>query len=119
MGCAGGGAKDRMDAHNPISYPDIARVFALYEPLAMRNADYKFELVLAEEFSPNKTADLWTVRLKPGIEFHNGKTLTADDAIFSIQRIINPKNPGAAPLASPTSTRRDCASWTSAPSRSG
>ena len=95
MGCAGGGAKDRIDAHIPISYPDIARVFALYEPLAMRSADYKFELVLAEEFSPNRTVDLWTVRLKPGIEFHNGKTLTADDAIFSIRRIINPKNPGA------------------------
>jgi peptide/nickel transport system substrate-binding protein len=95
VGCAGGGAKDRIDAHNPISYPDIARVFALYEPLAMRVADYSFQMVLAEEISANPAADLWTVRLKQGIEFHNGKTLKADDAIFSIQRIINPKSPGA------------------------
>jgi len=95
VGCAGGGAKDTIDAHNPVSFPDIARCFALYEPLAIRNADYAFEMVLAESITANSTADVWTVRLKPGITFHDGKTLTADDAIFSIQRIINPKAPGA------------------------
>jgi peptide/nickel transport system substrate-binding protein len=43
---------------------------------------------------------VWTIRLKQGVEFHNGKTLSADDAIFSIQRIIDPDNPkvGAAGL---------------------
>lgn len=94
VGCAGGGAKDRMDAHNPVSYPDIARVFALYEPLAMRGPDYGFQMVLAEEISPNAAADVWTVRLRQGVEFHHGKTLTAEDAISSIRRIIDPKNPG-------------------------
>jgi peptide/nickel transport system substrate-binding protein len=93
IGATGGGAKDRIDAHTPVGYPDIARVFALFEPLAARNAAYQIELVLAEEISPNSTGDEWTVRLKPGIEFHNGKTVTADDAIFSLQRIIDPKNP--------------------------
>jgi len=101
VGCAGGGAKDKLDAHSPVSNPDIARVFALYEPLAKRNANYEFEMILAEEISPNPTADLWTLRLKQGIVFHNGKAMTADDAIFSIQRIIDPKNPkaGAAGLS--------------------
>jgi peptide/nickel transport system substrate-binding protein len=95
VGCAGGGAKDKLDAHAPVSNPDIARVFALYEPLAMRNQDYKLEMVLAEEISGNATADVWTVRLRAGVEFHNGKTLTADDAIASFQRIIDPKRSGA------------------------
>ena len=42
------------------------------------------------------------VRLRSGIEFHNGKTLTADDVIYSIKRILNPKEGlfGAAGLAS-------------------
>jgi peptide/nickel transport system substrate-binding protein len=101
VGCAGGGAKDKIDPHLPVSFPDIARVFALYEPLAARDANYEFKMVLAEEISANPTADLWTIRLKQGIEFHNGKTVTADDAIASIQRIIDPKNPksGAAALS--------------------
>ena len=93
VGVAGGGAKDKLDAHTSVSYPDIARVFALYEPLATRNAAYEIEMTLAEEISPNSAGDEWTVRLKPGIEFHNGKTVTADDAIFSLQRIMDPKDP--------------------------
>lgn len=95
IGSAGGGAKDKLDAHGPISNPDIARVFALYEPLAKYNANYDFEMVLAEEISGNAGADVWTVWLKQGVEFHNGKTLTADDAIASIQRMIDPKRSSA------------------------
>ena len=34
------------------------------------------------------------MRLREGIEFHNGKTLTADDVIFSFQRAFNPESPG-------------------------
>ena len=39
---------------------------------------------------------------EPGIEFNNGKTLDADDVIYSIQRILNPKAGlfGSAGLAS-------------------
>src|SRR5689334_5603830 len=29
VGATGGGAKDRIDAHNAVGYPDIARTFAL------------------------------------------------------------------------------------------
>lgn len=100
VGSAGGGAKDKLDAHGPVSNPDIARVFALYEPLAMRNANYEFEMVLAEEISGNASADVWTIRLRRGVEFHNGKTMTADDVIASIQRMIDPKrSSGASSLA--------------------
>jgi peptide/nickel transport system substrate-binding protein len=100
VGSTGGGAKDRLDAHNPVGYPDISRVYALYEPVAMRNVNYELELVLAEEISANPAADIWTIRLKQGIPFHDGRMMSADDAIFSIKRIINPKDPkiGAAGL---------------------
>jgi peptide/nickel transport system substrate-binding protein len=100
VGVTGGGAKDKIDAHNAVGYPDIARTFALYEPLAMRNASYQYELLLAEEISANAAADRWTIRLKPGLLFHNGKPVTADDVIFSLKRVIDPKDPkvGAAGL---------------------
>ena len=95
VGSAGGGAKDKLDPHAPDSNPDIARVFALYEPLAERNQNYEFKLVLAEEITGNAIADVWTVRLRQGVEFQNGKTLTSDDAIASIQRMIDPKRSSA------------------------
>ena len=51
---------------------------------------------LAEEMTPNKDATVWTIRLRPGVTFHNGKDVTADDLIFSINRVVNPKSPGEA-----------------------
>lgn len=38
---------------------------------------------LAESWEASKGADIWTFRLRKGVTFHNGKTLTADDVIAS------------------------------------
>ena len=100
VGATGGGAKDTIDAQGPVADPDIMRVWNLYEPLAVRSPDFsKLEMLLAESIEAQK-ADSWTIRLKDGITFHNGKTVDADDVIFSIRRIIDKKNPkvGAASL---------------------
>jgi peptide/nickel transport system substrate-binding protein len=93
VGVAGGGADDSIDAHIPATVPDISRVFQLYEPLADRDINSDFELVLAESIEPEKGAEAWTIRLKPGITFHNGKPVTADDVLFSLRRITDPKDP--------------------------
>jgi peptide/nickel transport system substrate-binding protein len=101
VGVSGGGAKDSIDAHVLTTDPDIARAFQLYEPLAIRNPNYELEMVLAESIEAGKRPDIWTVRLKPDITFHNGKPVTADDVLFSLQRILDPKNPktGAASIS--------------------
>jgi len=36
---------------------------------------------LAESFEPSADAKTWMFKLRSGVEFHNGKTLTADDVI--------------------------------------
>jgi peptide/nickel transport system substrate-binding protein len=101
VGATGGGPSDSIDAHVLVSDPDIARAFQLYEPLAIRNTDYKLEMVVAESIEPEARPDVWTVRLKPDITFHNGKRVTADDVLFSLERIVDPDNPktGAASIS--------------------
>ncbi|HLY48470.1 MAG TPA: ABC transporter substrate-binding protein [Solirubrobacteraceae bacterium] len=96
IGATGGGAKDTIDAHTATADTDIVRISSLYEPLAQPTADFKgVEMVLAESITPvNGNAGVWDIRVRQGVEFHNGKTLSADDVIFSLKRIINPKNPG-------------------------
>ena len=94
VGVAGGGAQDTIDAHVPISDPDVARVYQLYEPLAIRNEQFELEMVLAESIEAGDAPDVWTVRLRDGVTFHDGKPLTADDVLFSLQRILDPKRPG-------------------------
>jgi peptide/nickel transport system substrate-binding protein len=102
VGATGGGAKDTIDAHLPTADPDIMRCWNLYEPLAVRPPSFgPLEMMVAEsiEAEHGKT-DSWIVKIRPGIEFHNGKTVTADDVIFSLNRILDPKNPkvGAASI---------------------
>jgi peptide/nickel transport system substrate-binding protein len=96
IGATGGGAKDVIDAHTATADTDIVRISSLYEPLAQPTADFKgVEMVLAESITPvNGNTGVWDIRVRPGVEFHNGKTLSADDVIFSLKRILNPKSPG-------------------------
>jgi len=96
----GGGSADTLDAHNMITQPDSHRVMALYEGLTQLNTEGKLVNSLADSMEPNAQATEWTIRLKKGVEFHNGKTLKAEDVIFTFQRISNPKAPmsGAAAL---------------------
>src|SRR5439155_26603178 len=86
----------------PTAATDIMRAWNLYEPLAVRPPSFgAMEMMLAESIEPVKNkADLWVVKLRPGVEFHNGKTVSADDVIFSLQRILDPKDPkvGAASI---------------------
>jgi len=102
IGATGGGAKDSIDAHSATADTDIVRISALFEPLAQPSADFKtIEMVLAESIEPvNGNAGAWDIRLRQGVEFHNGKTLSADDVIYSLKRITDPKNPltGAASI---------------------
>jgi peptide/nickel transport system substrate-binding protein len=95
VGATGGGATDTIDAHLPISDPDGMRIYNLYEPLAIRPPDFgPLQMLVAESLEPeNGSPKSWIVRLRPGLEFQNGKSLTADDVIFSINRIIDPKDP--------------------------
>src|SRR3954451_24235778 len=95
IGATGGGAKDTIDAHQPTTDPDIMRQWNMYESLSVRTPDFsELQMLVAESIEPvGSKPNAWTVRIKPGIEFHNGKTVTADDVIFSLRRITDPKDP--------------------------
>jgi peptide/nickel transport system substrate-binding protein len=92
----GGSGADTLDPFNAITNADFSRVNSLYEPLVGLTAGAQPVFVLAEELTPNARATQWTLRIKPGITFHNGKQLTADDVIYTFRTILNPKTHAAA-----------------------
>jgi peptide/nickel transport system substrate-binding protein len=67
---------------------DICRSASLYDRLAHYDQTGKPYLTLAEELTPSKGGTVWTVKLKQGVEFHNGKELTADDAVYSWRTMV-------------------------------
>ena len=92
----GGSSADTLDPLSAVSNADFSRVNNLYEPLLGLTPDAQPMFVLADELTPNATATEWTLRLKSGITFHNGKPLTADDVIYTFRTVLNPKAPAAA-----------------------
>lgn len=87
LGVTGGGSKDIMDGQNIITKPDQARLVTAFETLLLFDDNYKLTTNgLAESVTADNPKQ-YTIKLKPGIEFSNGKTLTADDVLYSFQRI--------------------------------
>lgn len=88
VGATSGGTGDTLDAQNPLSTMDFIRVGALFEQLVKMSGETgEPELVLADSIEPNEDATEWTITVKPGITFHDGSTLDADDVLFSLRRI--------------------------------
>ncbi|HEU0247509.1 MAG TPA: ABC transporter substrate-binding protein [Gaiellaceae bacterium] len=85
-----GGSTDFIDGQHIVAKSDIARLVAGFEGLARFDERGKIQLHLAEELKAEK-ANQYLIRVRPGIEFHNGKTLTIDDVIYSLRRTKNPK----------------------------
>lgn len=98
-GATGGSGKDTLDAHAPVTNPDIARVSNLFEPLLFWDNDYALAPALAERVDPSADARTWTITLRDGVTFHNGKDVTAEDVLFTIKRVADPKAPTSAGVA--------------------
>lgn len=101
LGVTGGGAKDIIDGQNIVTKPDQARLVAGFETLLEYDESYRLTPALAESVTQD-APDKWTIKLKSGITFHDGKPLTSDDVVYSLTRILTSKEGlfGAAGLGS-------------------
>ncbi len=45
---------------------------------------------LAASWSHSPDVKTWTFKLRPGVKFHNGDTLVADDVVISFRRMLDP-----------------------------
>jgi peptide/nickel transport system substrate-binding protein len=62
----------------------------LFNTLLARDANYKLVPALATSY---KQVDklTWEFKLRPGVKTHDGRTLTAEDVVYSFQRAVDPK----------------------------
>lgn len=101
VGIVGGSTKDSLDPHSPVTHPDEARAIQLYATLATYDSDHKIQMDLADSITSSPDAKSWTVRLRDGLKFSDGRPITADDVVATFKRITDPKSPkaGAAGLS--------------------
>ena len=58
----------------------------VYEPLFAMNANYEPTAVLADSYEVSEDGKVYTIKLREGIMFHNGKEMVADDVVASMTR---------------------------------
>jgi peptide/nickel transport system substrate-binding protein len=87
MGVLTQGSEENLFPGFAIPNPDVARDYALYSLLFYPNEGnllYPLQPGLALSAEVNSAATLWTFKLRPGVEWHNGKTFGADDVVYNI-----------------------------------
>ena len=96
VGLTGGSSADTLDPHKLVTAIDTSRAQTIYEPLVALDIQARtVQYLLAEEISPrNGSLTDWVIRLRPGVTFHDGRPLTADDVLATFRRIINLDAPG-------------------------
>ena len=61
----------------------------IYDPLIRRDKDLKLEPALATKWGQIDPTT-WFFDIRPGVKFHDGTPLTADDVVFSLNRANGP-----------------------------
>jgi peptide/nickel transport system substrate-binding protein len=86
VGFVGGGVGENLVPGLQVNGIDTARATCLFDTLVFPKPNLDWEPALAEEFIPNKDASVWTIRLRQGVVWHDGKPFTADDVIYTLRK---------------------------------
>ena len=86
VGVPGGSTTDSLDPATTTNTTGgiLNRLWG--EPLVELGAEGGLDNILAEEVSASADAKTWTFKIRSGIQFSNGKTLTADDVMATMER---------------------------------
>jgi len=108
----GVGAGSTTDSLDPAVYDDsfdLAMGWSFASCLTVIDRHGDLAPDLAESWEASGDAATWTIKLRPGVEFHNGKTMNADDVVASINHHRGPdsKSGAAGILTSITDVKKD------------
>ncbi|HWB56806.1 MAG TPA: ABC transporter substrate-binding protein [Gaiellaceae bacterium] len=60
------------------------------EYLSFSDENLALQPRLAESWEPNADGTAWTFKIRQGVKFHSGATLTANDVVQTFEKLINP-----------------------------
>jgi peptide/nickel transport system substrate-binding protein len=81
---------DTVDPAKQTLSTDYVRCNMFYNTLTRLDGSLTPQPELAETITSEK-ATVWTLKLRKGVTFHDGKTLTSADVVYSLQRHLDPK----------------------------
>ncbi len=95
-GLQGGESTNSLDPALNLSQVTYSFCKQWGEFLVRLTPDNKLVNLIAEEIGASKDAKTWTIKVRDGIEFHNGKTVGAEDVAATIERHADEKSKSGA-----------------------
>jgi peptide/nickel transport system substrate-binding protein len=99
VGLVSAGSAETIDVRKALNFPDYVRLFNLLDPLFFAAAGGLVTPGLCQAAHPNKDATVWTLELRPDVEWHDGSPFTADDVIYTMQSSWHSKSSNIFSLA--------------------
>ncbi len=81
----GSGPAESLNVLSAFQPADIVRLYSLYDLLFIQGPRGTVKPGLVEHAVPNADASTWTLHLRRGVEWHDGKAFTADDVVYTIK----------------------------------
>lgn len=85
------GEPDQLDPHKTTAYFSFEVLENVFDTLVEPDAQLRMQPALAQSWETAPDQLSWTFHLRPGVKFHDGRPLTADDVVYSYRRIIDEK----------------------------
>ncbi|MDM4719287.1 ABC transporter substrate-binding protein [Micromonospora sp. WMMA1363] len=86
-----GGEPDQLDPHKTSAYHSFQVLENVYDTLVEPDANLAMKPSLATGWKTSEDQLTWTFTLREGVTFADGSPLTAEDVVYSYNRIINEK----------------------------
>ena len=77
---------DSLDPHKTVKAGTREVMFNVFEGLMKPTPNGDLTPAIAESYEVSEDRMTYTFHLREGVQFHNGKTVTAEDVVYSIQR---------------------------------
>jgi peptide/nickel transport system substrate-binding protein len=92
VGHVGAGKGESFNPARGSSFIDASRYFNVFDPLSRVSPELEVEPGLALEWTPNEDSTVWEVTLRPDVVWHDGKPFTADDVVYTLGEMADPKH---------------------------
>ncbi|XHE53044.1 ABC transporter substrate-binding protein [Phaeobacter sp. BS23] len=89
LGSIGGGSTDSLDPAVAASQVPYHNLYQFGETLVNVTPEGGIENRVAESVEASADAKTWTFKIRKGVEFHNGKPVTAEDVMRTMERHSN------------------------------
>lgn len=90
LGMISAGQSETLVPGKGLNLSDSVRARSVYDVLFSMDAKYQAVPALATSAEPNADATVWTLQLRDGVTWHDGKPLTADDVVYSMKAWFDP-----------------------------